>query len=62
MDNLNLAHIFSIYAMCTISTSTQLIGDNRAADILSREDMVTPGNRWFYIKMFNFVKERIGLG
>ena len=44
-----------------ITKPTPLIGDNRAADILSREDMVTPGNR-FYIKMFNFVKEIIGMG
>jgi len=44
-----------------LTKPTPMIGDNRAADILGREDMVTPKNR-FYIKHFNFVKERIATG
>lgn len=40
-----------------ITKSTSLIDDNKAANILNREDMVTLGNR-FYIK----IKEGIGIG
>ena len=44
-----------------VSKPTPMMGDNRQANILSREDLVTPGNK-YYILDYHFVKERIARG
>ena len=39
-----------------VSTPTPLLGDNRAAILLTRNELITPANR-FYIQDYYFVKE-----
>jgi len=41
-----------------VGAPTPLMGDNAQANMLSREDLVTPGNK-FYILDYHCVKERI---
>ena len=44
-----------------IAPPTPTLGDNDAATTLSREDLITPGNR-FYVRDYHFVKECVESG